>query len=39
MCRDSFTRWLAVLACLLFAINASATGLAIEESVSDYPES
>ena len=38
MYRDSFTRWLTVLSCLLFATNASATGMTIGEGVSDYPE-
>lgn len=38
MCRDSFTRWLVALACLSFAINASATGLAIGEGERDYHE-
>lgn len=38
MCRDSFTRWLVALACLLLAINASATSLAIGEGERDYHE-
>ncbi|MBR7012974.1 MAG: hypothetical protein IKI10_08790, partial [Muribaculaceae bacterium] len=38
MYRDSFSKLLVLLACLLFSINASAAGLATDERLGNYPK-
>ena len=38
MYRDSFSKLLVLLACLLFSINASAAGLATYERLGNYPK-